>query len=94
MLDFINDQISPNDDPYGIWTWVIPLCERVLNNILSLPLPYDQLPLKCPMREDLLSDAFENKYAPFANTIIGTPTKITPDIEIDGELFTYVDFEE
>lgn len=93
LLDYINDKIAPSEDPHGIWKCVIPLCEGVLNNTISLPLSYDQLPLKHPMREGLLSDEFEKKYAPFANTITGTPLTETEKIDINGILYTYADFE-
>lgn len=93
LLDFIQNNILPNNDPFDIWKWVVPLCEGVLNNTLILPLPYDQLPLKYPMREGLLPDAFEKIYAPFSNTITGTPIVKTEKIEINGALYAEVDFE-
>lgn len=36
LLDFIQDKISPHNDPFDIWKWVVPLCEGVLNNIFFL----------------------------------------------------------
>lgn len=93
LLNFIKNNISPLNDPHEIWKWVVPLCEGVLNNTLATPIPYNDLPLKHAIREGLLADNFEELYAPFANTITGTVTKITADVEINGELFTYVDFE-
>jgi hypothetical protein len=94
LLDFIQNNISPNNDPFDIWKWVVPLCEGVLNNTLKLPLPYDQLPLKYPMREGLLPDALEKIYAPFSNTITGTPIVKTEKIESNGALYVEVDFED
>lgn len=93
LIDFIQNNISPYNDPFDIWKWVVPLCEGVLDNTLKLPLPYDQLPLKYPMREGLLPDAFEKIYAPFSNTITGTPIVKTEKIEINGALYAEVDFE-
>ncbi|MGB3608916.1 MAG: hypothetical protein WA987_00970 [Cellvibrio sp.] len=94
LLDYIYQEIPPNEDPFGVWTWVVPLCKGVLQSTVVLPLPYDELPLKYPMREGLLSDEFEKIYAPFANTITGTPITQTDKVEIDGILYAYVDFEE
>ncbi len=93
LIDFIRYNIFPENDPFEIWKWVVPLCEGVLHNTIKLPLPYDQLPLKYPMREGLLPDAFEKIYAPFANTITGTPIVQTDKVEINGELYAQVDFE-
>lgn len=94
LLDFIKSNISPLNDPHNIWKLVAPLCEGVLNNTLKVPISYDDLPLKYAIREGLLDDDFEDIYAPFSNTITGTATKITQDVEISGELYTYVDFED
>lgn len=93
LLDFINAKVSPLNDPFEIWKWVVPLCEDVLNNTLVAPISYDNIPLKYPMREGLLSDEFEKIYTPFTNTITGTPLVKTDQIEINGELYTYVEFE-
>ena len=94
LLEFIYQEIPPTDDSFGVWQWVVPLCKGVLNNTLALPVPYEDLPLKYPMREGLLSDEFEKIYAPFANTITGTPLTKTDKVEIDGILYAYADFEE
>jgi hypothetical protein len=93
LLDFIEKNISLDDDKYGIRKYVIPLCEGFLNNTIKVPIPYSDLPLKYAIREGELSWEFEEIYAPFANTITGTSTKIIEDVIIDGVLYTYVDFE-
>src|SRR5690606_20872737 len=94
LLDHVYREVLPTDDPFGIWKWVVPLCEGVLKNTLALPLAYEDLPLKHAMREGLLSDEFEKIYAPFANTITGTPLTQSDKVGIDGVLYAYADFEE
>jgi len=93
LLDFIYTNIDPVHDEHEIWKWVVPLCERVLQDNLELPIPIQDRPLKYQIREGLLPRDFEEIYAPFLLTITGSPRSETPEILIDGELYTYADFE-
>lgn len=94
LLDFIHTHIDPAHDEQGIWKWVVPLCEGVLQNRIKLPIPVEDRPLKYQIREGLLPRDFEELYAPFLLTITGSPRSRTQEIVINGELYTYVDFEE
>lgn len=93
LLRFIKKEIPPNSDPHNIWKWVVPLCEEILNNTISAPIPYTDLPLKYQLKEGVLSEEFEDLYAPFANCVTGTRTVNTPEVEINGDIYVYVDFE-
>lgn len=93
LINFIRSNINPRRDVHGIWKNMIPLCEGVLHNTVQLPFPYTEVPLKYPAREGLLSDDFEELYSSFVNVITGTATELNGDVIIDGELYTYVDFE-
>ena len=35
LLDHIQKHIDPNQDEHGIWKWVVPLCQGVLNETLK-----------------------------------------------------------
>lgn len=94
LSNYIKNNTTPADDPYGIWKWVMPLCSGVLNETLVVPISYSDLPLKYPIREGLLSEDFEDFYAPFSITITGGSRKPHELVEINGELFTHVDFED
>lgn len=93
LLCFIKTEIPPDSDHHNIWNWVVPLCEGILSGTIDAPIPYSTLPLKYQLREGLLSEQFEDLYAPFANCVTGTPTINIPEIEINGDLYVYVDFE-
>lgn len=94
LLQYIQKNISPAKDEHEIWKHVVPLCEKVINDQVELPIPVEARPLKYQVREGLLSREFEEKYAPFALTITGTPREITKDVYLNGETYTYVDFED
>lgn len=93
LIDFIKSNIDPHHDLQGIWRNMIPLCEKVLHNAVQLPFPYPDVPLKYAAREGLLPEDFEELYSSFINVITGTATELHGDVVIDGELYTYVDFE-
>ena len=95
LLDYIKTHTDPNSDEHGIWKWVVPLCEAVLNNTLTLPVPYSDLPLKYAIREGLLPNDFEVLYADFAATLSGLRfTSCSLDtVFIDGVAHAHVDFE-
>ncbi|MCR6653191.1 MAG: hypothetical protein NVV73_17630 [Cellvibrionaceae bacterium] len=92
LLSFLKKEIATSD-PNGVWQWVVPLCEGVLSNTISAPIPYADVPLKYQLREGMLSEEFEDLYAPFVNCVTATKTVNTPEIEIDGDIYVYVDFE-
>lgn len=94
LLDFIIKNIPQNEDPHKIWKWVVPLCEGALNNQISTPISYEDLPLKYQIGEGLLSDELESIYAPFSIAITGSPLNKLDKIEINGEFYAYVDFED
>jgi hypothetical protein len=94
LLHHINETVSKTNDEYEIWKHVVPLCENVLTDNIPLPIPAEDRPLKYQIREGLLTRRFEEKYAPFALTITGTPRELTEEIDINGECYTYVEFED
>lgn len=94
LLDHINETVSKTTDEHGIWKHVVPLCENVLKDNICLPIPVEDRSLKYQIREGLLTMQFEEKYAPFALTITGTPRELTEEIDINGECYVYVDFED
>ena len=94
LLAFIKANISPVSDPHGIWTWVVPLCEGILNGTVSAPIPYSELPLKYQLREGQLSEAFEDVYTPFANCVTGTPLEDGPEIVVNGDIYMHAIFED
>lgn len=54
LLCFIRKEIPLESDIHGIWSWVVPLCEGVLSNKITEPIPYEDLPLKYQIREGVL----------------------------------------
>ncbi len=94
LLNYIRTHIDPKNDEHGIWKWVVPLCQGILDGTLILPVPFSTLPLKYAVREGLLPDDFFNLYAEFGLTISGTAREILDKVEIDGNTYMYADFEE
>ena len=94
LLQYIKNNIDPVNDEHKVWEYVVPLCEKVLHDQIDLPIPVEDRPLKYQVREGLLSPEFEEIYAQFALTITGTPREVTKDVYLNGETYTYVDFED
>lgn len=94
LLDYVGTNISRTDDPLRIWQFAVPLCEGVLDEILSLPIKFEVLPLKRAKREGLLPKQLSELYSSFSLTISGTAREISENIEIGGEVYTYADFED
>lgn len=93
LLDFIYTNINPANDEHGILKWVVPLCEKVLQDKVELPISIQDRPLKYQVREGLLPRDFEELYAPFLITITGSPRNEVKELQINGEHYTYVNFE-
>lgn len=94
LLDFIQDSVEKNSDKYKIWDLVVPLCNGVINEEISLPVPYSDLPLKHEIKEGVLPNDSYKLYADFKLTISGIAREIPEDVEIDGISYTYANFEE
>ncbi len=94
LLDFINAQVPKDKDSLGLWKKVVPLCDNAAKNLLKSPINFSDLPLSYELREGLLPDNFERIYAIFALTITGTPDGKLEVIDIEGELYAHVDFED
>lgn len=69
------------------------LCEKVLQDKVELPISIQDRPLKYQVREGLLPRDFEELYAPFLITITGSPRNEVKELQINGEHYTYVNFE-
>lgn len=93
LLSFIKKEVPTCSDLHGVWQWVVPLCEGILSNTISAPIPYADVPLKYQLREGMLSEEFEDLYAPFVNCVTATKTVNTPTVKINGDIYAYVDFE-
>lgn len=94
LVNFIKVNIDPHNDPYGIWTSLVPLCRAVLAGTVSLPFPYFNLPLRYEIREGLVDVNFDGRFSEFALTISGTAREILDEVVIDGIRYMYADFEE
>jgi hypothetical protein len=94
LLEYIKKHIDPKTDEHGIWKWVVPLCQGVVDGTLILPMPFFTLPLKYAVREGLLPDDFFNLYAEFSLTISGTAREMLDNVNIDGNTYMYADFED
>lgn len=93
LLTYIKNNIDPNRDELGIWKWVMPMCEKVLNGTIILPIKFSDLPLKFATREGLLPEEFSKLYSSFSITISGTAREIFTNVEVNGVSYTYADFE-
>lgn len=93
LLDYVRQHIDPNDDDLGIWKWVVPICNAVLNDAIALPVKFSELPLQYASREGLLPKEFSELYSSFSLTISGTAREILGNVDLNGVLYTYADFE-
>ncbi|RSZ58801.1 hypothetical protein HF313_26465 [Massilia atriviolacea] len=94
LMDYIGSNVDPNKDPYRIWTSVVPLCRAVLDETISLPVSFFDLPLRYESREGLLDAEFDDLFSSFVLTISGTAREILDEVVIDGVKYMYADFEE
>lgn len=94
LLNHIQTTISPTNDEYGIWKWVVPMCQAVLDGTIELPVPYLDLPLSYPMREGLLPLDFQRIFSEFRITASGMALEMSDKIVVDGVSYIYADFEE
>ncbi|MDQ1832569.1 MULTISPECIES: hypothetical protein [Massilia] len=94
LLSYIQINISPHEDEYEIWKWVVPMCTAVLDGTIRLPVPFLDLPLNYPMREGLLPTDFQKIYAAFKIVACGMAVEVLEKVVIDGATYAYADFEE
>ncbi|MFB9242530.1 hypothetical protein IV454_15530 [Massilia antarctica] len=94
LLNYIQINISQDDDEYEIWKWVVPMCKAVLDGTIQLPVPFVDLPLNYPMREGLLPPDFQKKFSEFRVAACAMILKFSEKIMIDGVAYMYADFEE
>ena len=94
LIEYIKANIDPSEDVYGIWAKVVPLCQDVLAEKISLPVPFSSLPLRYESRERLLEARFDEIFSDFKLTISGAPREILDEVVIDGVRHMYADFEE
>lgn len=94
LMNFIQVNIGPHNDPYGIWTSLVPLCRAVLAETVSLPFPFFSLPLRYESREGFLDANFDELFSEFTLTISGAAREILDEVVIDGIRYMYADFEE
>ena len=94
LLNYIQINISQDDDEYKIWEWVVPMCKAVLDGTIQLPVPFVDLPLNYPMREGLLHPDFQKKFSEFRVAACGMILEFSEKIMIDGVTYMYAEFEE
>lgn len=94
LLSYIELNIEPDNDEYGIWKWVVPMCKAVLDGSIQLPVPYLDLPLSYPMREGLLPLDFQGIFSEFRVAASGMALNMSEKIVIDGVNYMYAEFEE
>ncbi|NHZ40647.1 hypothetical protein [Massilia aquatica] len=94
VLDYIQTHINPDNDEYEIGLWVAPMCKRVLDGTIRLPVPHLDLPLSYPVREGLLPLDFQELFSEFRITACGMALEISEEIVVDGVSYMVADFEE
>lgn len=94
LLTYIQNNINPDNDEYGILKWVVPMCKAVLDDSIQLPVAYLDLPLSYPMREGLLPLDFQKIFSEFRVTVSGMALNVSEKIIIDGVPHMYAYFEE
>lgn len=94
LLDYIKLNINDKNDIHEIRRLVIPLCEKALRGEIKVAMPIDDIPLQYQIKERLLSEDFVDLFADFYITATGTPEDEINPIDINGDKFTYLEFEE
>ncbi|MCE3606029.1 hypothetical protein LXA47_20815 [Massilia sp. P8910] len=94
LMEYIERNIDPRKDEYGIWESVVPLCQDVLADKIQLPVSFFNLPLRYESREQLLEPRFDELFSEFKLTISGAAREILDEVIIDGVRYMYADFEE
>ncbi|MBZ2210088.1 hypothetical protein [Massilia soli] len=93
LLNYVRQHIDANNDDLEIWKWIGPICDAVLNDSIAVPVKFSELPLQYASREGLLPKKFCELYSAFSLTISGTAREILGNVDVDGVLYTYADFE-
>jgi hypothetical protein len=98
LREFALNRIDPLQDPYNIRGTVLELCEGVMNGTEPLPmnLEDDRLNFMNNMdRFELMPTGLSSLWGEFAGTAYGARVFADEDIiEVDGERYAYMDFEE
>ena len=94
LKEYIETELSSEDDEYDIRGQVLPLCIGVLAGMLALPLDFYKMPLKYPDREGLLPEAFSKLWSNFQIAVTGIAEDLSEPVVIDGERYCERIFEE
>lgn len=96
LKNYIIEKMPRDKDPYGVWQYMMPLCEAVINGSITEPLNRSDLPLGYPCMEGWLPEDFCSLCAVFKIVVSGTPLSHNREtIEIiGGERYAYMDFED
>ena len=94
LLDHIRSHVDPKNDEFGIYKYVVPLCESALNGTAKLPVKFSDLPLQYASKEGLLPRDFDALYSSFAITISGTARELFDTVTINEIPHTYANFED
>jgi hypothetical protein len=98
LREFALTRIDPLQDPYNIRGTMLELCEGVMNGTESLPMNLDDDRLNYMRNMDrfeLMPAGLFSPWADFLAAVSGARVFADEDIiEVDGERYAYMDFEE
>ncbi|MCA0893463.1 hypothetical protein [Microbulbifer agarilyticus] len=92
--DFVRKNIDPANDALGIYTQLLPLCDKVAKQHQNQSIPLDELPLRYPFREGLFPTGMDALYSEFSATITGTPLDVVNIVDVNGVPCAEVEFED
>ena len=93
LIKYIRKNYSAANDDHGIIGSFLPLCEQAANKQINKAVPLNSLPLRYERRERVFPPELNTLMARFCVTISGTPLDVVAVHYINGEPYTYVDFE-
>lgn len=94
LLEYVRSYVDPQNDEFGIYKYVVPLCESALDGTARLPVKFSDLPLQHASKEGLLPKDFDALYSSFAITISGTARELFDTVIINNVPHRYVNFED
>lgn len=96
LKNYIIEKVPRDKDPHGVWQYMMPLCEAVIDGSITEPLIRSDMPLRYPCMEGWLPEDFCHLCAAFSAVITGAPVSLNMETIqiIDGERYAYMDFED
>lgn len=91
------DQLPDSQDQLNLKSTVMPFCDGALNGTMQFPIDTRMVPLNISRILDVgdpIPSGFEELYARFFNTAVGSRAEVRTPIHKNSKVYAYMEFEE